>query len=115
MFLGIEKAFDTTWHSGLLHKLSEMQFSISLIKLIAFFLANRQFKVSVEGELSSSRKIMSGVTQGYLLAPVLYSLYINDGPAAPRVHLALSADDTCIYATEKHECRVAAVPLVVVL
>jgi hypothetical protein len=52
VFLGIEKAFDTTWHPGLLYKLSELKFSASLIKLIASFLSNRKFKVSVEGELS---------------------------------------------------------------
>jgi hypothetical protein len=28
---------------------------------------------------------------------------MNDAPAAPRTHLALFTDDTCIYATEKHE------------
>jgi hypothetical protein len=27
-------------------------------------------------------------------------------PAAPGIHLALFADDTCVYATEKHERRV---------
>jgi hypothetical protein len=37
VFLNIEKAFDTTWHSGLLQKLSELEFSTGLIKLIAFF------------------------------------------------------------------------------
>jgi hypothetical protein len=41
--------------------------------------------------------------QGSVLVPVLYSLYINDDPVSPGTHLALSADDTCIYATEKHE------------
>jgi hypothetical protein len=45
------------------------------------------------------------VPQGSVLASVLYSLYINDAPAAPRTHLALFADDTCIYATEEHERR----------
>jgi hypothetical protein len=44
--------------------------------------------------------------QGFFLAPVLYRLYINDAPAAPGIHLALFADDTCVYATEKHERRV---------
>jgi hypothetical protein len=39
-------------------------------------------------------------------APVLYSLYINDAPSAPGVHLALFAGDTCVYATEKLERRV---------
>jgi hypothetical protein len=43
------------------------------------------------------------VPQGSVLAPVLYSLYINDAPAAPGIHFALFADDTCVYATEKHE------------
>jgi hypothetical protein len=36
----------------------------------------------------------------------LYSLYINDAPAAPGIHLALFMDDTCIYMTEKHKHRV---------
>jgi hypothetical protein len=46
------------------------------------------------------------VPRGSVLAPVMYSLYINDGPAAPGVHLTLFADDTCIYATAKHDYRV---------
>jgi hypothetical protein len=106
VFLDIEKALDKTWHSGLLYKISEMLFSISLIKLIPSFLANRKFTISVEGELSSPRKIAAGVLQGSVLAPVLYNLYINNAPAAPGVHLALFADDTCIYAAQKHELQV---------
>jgi hypothetical protein len=49
---------------------------------------------------------MAWVPQGSVLAPILYRLYINEVPAAPGTHLALFADDTCIYATEKHERRV---------
>jgi hypothetical protein len=43
VFLDIEKAFDTTWHSGLLFKLSKLEFSNSLIKLIWSFLSQRKF------------------------------------------------------------------------
>jgi hypothetical protein len=39
VFLDIEKAFDTTWRSGLLYQLSKLEFSISLIKLIGSFLS----------------------------------------------------------------------------
>jgi hypothetical protein len=85
VFLDIEKACDT-WHPGLLYKLSVLRFTISLTKLIASFLTNRKFKFSVEGELSSPRKVAAGVPQGYVLAQVLYSLYINDAPAAPGIH-----------------------------
>jgi hypothetical protein len=41
VFLDIEKAFDITWHSGLLNKLSELQFLTSLFKLIVSFLWRR--------------------------------------------------------------------------
>jgi hypothetical protein len=30
-------------------------------------------------------------------------MYINDGPQTPDVHLALFADDTCLYATDHKE------------
>jgi hypothetical protein len=106
VFLDIEKAFDTIWHPGLLYKLSELQFSTSLVKLIASFLTNRKFEFSVEGELSSARRVVTVVPQGSVLGPALYSLYISDAPAAPVTHLALFADDTCIYAIEKFERRV---------
>jgi len=55
VFLDIEKAFDTTWHPGLLFNLSKFQFSANLIKLISSFLSNRNFRVTVEGELSTPR------------------------------------------------------------
>jgi hypothetical protein len=38
VFLDTEKAFDKTWHSALLNKLSELAFSMSLIKIIASLL-----------------------------------------------------------------------------
>jgi hypothetical protein len=50
VFLDIEKAFDTTWHPGLIYKLSTLQFSTSLIKLISSLLSQRKSRVSVEIE-----------------------------------------------------------------
>jgi hypothetical protein len=38
VFLDTEKAFHTTWHSGLLYKLSKLEFSTSLIKLVSSLL-----------------------------------------------------------------------------
>jgi len=51
--LDIEEAFDTTWHPGLLYKLSKLQISSTLIRLICSFLSNRKFRVMVEGQLST--------------------------------------------------------------
>jgi hypothetical protein len=44
VFLDIEKAFDTTWHSGLLYKMSKFEFSTRLNQLISSFLSERKFK-----------------------------------------------------------------------
>jgi hypothetical protein len=80
VFLDIEKAFDTTWHPGLLYKLSKLQFSTILIKLIGSFLSQRKFRVLVEGKTSTPRYMQAGVPQGSVLSPALYNLYINDTP-----------------------------------
>jgi hypothetical protein len=93
VFLDINKAFDTTWQPGLLYKLSKLQFSNSLIKLISSFLSQRKFRVLVEDE----------VPQGSVLSPTPYNLYINDTPQTSGVNLALFADDTCVYATGRKE------------
>jgi hypothetical protein len=55
VFLDIEKAFDTTWHTGLLFKLTKLNFSARMTKLINSFLFQRKFRVSVEGEMSATR------------------------------------------------------------
>jgi hypothetical protein len=102
-FLDIEKAFDTTWHSGLIYKLSKMEFSNSLIKLISSFLSQRKFRVSVEDEMSTPLKMKAGVSQVSVLSPTLYNLYINDTHQTIGVNLALFADDTSLYATEREE------------
>jgi hypothetical protein len=102
-FLGNEKAFDTTWHSGLLYKLSKLEISTSLIQLIGSFLSQREFRVSVEGEMSTPRVMYAGVPQGSVLFPTLFNTYIIDGTQTYGVHLDLFADDTCLYATDCKE------------
>jgi hypothetical protein len=98
-----EKAFDTTWHTGLLYKLSKLEFSINLIKLVSSFLSQRKFRVSVEGEMSMPRVMQAGVPHGSVLSPTLYDMYITDAPQTHGVYLALFADDTCLYPTECKE------------
>jgi hypothetical protein len=106
VFSDIEKAFDITWHPGLLrvYKLSELEFPTNLIKLISSFLSQRKFRVSVEGQMSTAREMQAGVPQGFVLSPTLF--YINDTPRTPGVNLALFANDTCLYATERKEAYV---------
>jgi hypothetical protein len=64
VFLDIEKTFDTTWNCDILNKLSELEFSISLIELLASFITERKCKDLADGEFSTPRKIAVGVPQG---------------------------------------------------
>jgi len=55
VFLDIVKAFDTTWHAGLLYELSKLHFPASILKLISSFLFDRKFRV--ESKMSTLREI----------------------------------------------------------
>jgi len=46
---------------------------------------------------------LSLVLQRSVLAPALYSLYINDIPQTPGIRLALFIDITCIYKIDRKE------------
>jgi hypothetical protein len=95
VFWDIEKAFDTTWHPGLLYKISKLQFPTNLIKLINSYLTYNS-ESRLKANYPRQEKCKQGVPQGSVLAPTLYSLYFNDTPQTPGVHLALFADATGI-------------------
>jgi hypothetical protein len=65
--------------------------------------SDRIFRVSVEGEMSTPRETQAGVQQSFVLSPTLFNLYINDAPQTHVVHLALFAEETCPYVTDRKE------------
>jgi hypothetical protein len=80
VFLDMEKAFNTTWHSGLLHKLHELEF-------ISSFLTDAKEK--------QRRKFPSS-----FLYCTVFKGKRNDAPAVPGINLSLFADDICIREKE---------------
>jgi hypothetical protein len=76
VFLDTEKAFDTAWHLGLLHKKSNLKFSVSLIMLTSYLLSQRKFTVSVKGKMSTQREIQAGVPHKVLSCPARCTAYI---------------------------------------
>lgn len=93
----MEKAFDWVWIDGLLYKLNKFKYPIILIKLLASYLINRHFRVSINESKSSKRKIIAGVPQGAVLGPKLFNVYLNDIPKFAKSSTAVFADDTAIY------------------
>jgi len=97
--LDISKAFDRVWHAGLLHKLSAYGVRGRVLNIIRSFLQNRNLKVVLDGQSSSTFAINAGVPQGSILGPILFLVFINDLPDKEEIFcdIGIFADDTSIY------------------
>ena len=93
MALDISKAFDKVWHAGLLHKLKSYGISGQIFDLISSFLSNRHLQVVLDGKFSLEYPVDAGVSQGSILDPTLFLLYINDRPGDVICDIAIYADD----------------------
>ena len=74
------KAFDKVNHRKLCLKLEHYGIRCELLNWIKNYLSNRTQKVIVEGKISDSITVISGVSQGTVLEPLFFLLYINDLP-----------------------------------
>ena len=97
IYMDLSKAFDTIDHSILLQKMSFYGFSENSLDLVHSYLSNRVQYVDLDGVISSSRPLKTGVPQGSILGPLLFILYVNDMSCASDVfHFISYADDTTI-------------------
>eukprot|EP01064_Diplonema_japonicum_P031649 TRINITY_DN5720_c2_g2_i3.p1 TRINITY_DN5720_c2_g2~~TRINITY_DN5720_c2_g2_i3.p1 ORF type:complete len:659 (+),score=146.06 TRINITY_DN5720_c2_g2_i3:2197-4173(+) len=71
-------AFDTVWHKGVIAKLIGDGYPPKLVKWITSFLDQRKASVCVNGEHGCVKTMTGGVPQGTILAPQLFSIYVND-------------------------------------
>jgi hypothetical protein len=97
VFLDIQQAFDKVWHIGLLYKIKQT-LPHHFFMILKSYLANRFYQVKHQSEFSTFKDINSGVPQGSVLGPILYSLYTFDLPESDNVHIATFADDTALLA-----------------
>lgn len=99
ILLDFSKAFDSISHSMVCNKLAEQfLFCRQSVQLIQSYLQNRKQAVFSNGILSSFLNVSSGVPQGSVLGPILFSLYINDLPSVIKYcSIHLFADDVQLY------------------
>ena len=70
----------------------------NIYQWIKSFLTNRHQQVIIDGSISSPIPVTSGVPQGTVLGPILFSIYINDLPEVIKHStIRLFADDCILY------------------
>ena len=100
IYFDFAKAFDTVNHDIILLKLkNEYKIDGLMLKFVKEYLQGRIQRVAVNGTLSDTRTVKSGVPQGSILGPLLFVLFINDmqSRVSPGTKIALYADDTKIW------------------
>ena len=97
----ILKAFDKVWHEGLTFKLKTYGIDGDLLKLLINYLEDRKQRVVLNGQISSCRNILAGVSQGSVLVPILFLIYINDLPDGIKSICKIFVDNTSPFSKDK--------------
>ena len=92
----MSRAFDCVPHHLLLSEISKLSLPdrSSFVNWVNSYLSDRQQKVRLGNTKSSLVHVSSGVPQGSVLGPVLFSLYMSSyAPSDDKVYIAKYADD----------------------
>lgn len=100
LFLDLKKAFDTVDIEILLSKLEHYGFRLDVNKFFKHYFLNRKQYVNIGDHKSDFKNVTIGLTQGGILSPIIFNIFINDIYHFSKTHnfnVTLFADDAVFY------------------
>ncbi len=100
ILLDLYAAFDMVNHQILLSTLLRKGISVAALQWFDSYLSDRSFKVPWRGEVSKSQHLATGVPQGSVLGPLLFSVYMASLGSVIQKHgfsYPCYADNTQLY------------------
>lgn len=96
LLLDVERAFDTVWHNGLLHKLFSINLPTYLLKMFRSYLTNRPSYVTISSAKSTPYIAPAGVPQGAVLSTTFFNIFTADIPKPTNCRSYYYADDVAL-------------------
>ena len=97
IYTDFSKAFDSVPHERLLRKCEAYGIKGNLLKWIRDFLSYRRQRVVLGDKKSDWQDVTSGIPQGSVLGPILFTIFINDMPDVVHSCMKLFADDAKVF------------------
>ena len=98
LLTGLSKTFDCLDLKLLTAKLNAYSFNLPALRLICDYLSNRKQRIKTENNYSTLMEIVFGVTQGSILRPLLFNIFMADlFFIMSNIDIASYADDNTPY------------------